>query len=1529
MASVNKNFVVRNGLEVSTNLLYADTDTQRVGIGLTLPEAELHVIGNAIINPQLTVGTLQATANVNTVNLNVTGTSSFNNLASNTLEVASTTTLSGFLDVNNNADVSGQLSFGTISGDGSPLSGIVTQIVAGPGIEISATEDPGKGVVEISSFAPVGKTVFVTQNGDDTNSGLSEADAKRTIKAAASVALTRDTIKIYPGVYVEENPIILNELVSVEGTELRNIVVTPKFPEKDMFYVNNGCHITDLSFIGQDSRDGAAIIALEKLLGTKEDRYFDAARMIRFNLDFIAKEAVEWLHSGYSGFAGNHLEQDAAKKINENIEYIAAETVGFLTGRSAGLGGVGYIGSAGTTFIITDSNSNPTAPVNCEDDIKDVFRALANDLKANSNKRSIGAAKSYFDLDTGDFLHINASDSNGNSVAQATVDAFAFATGIATHIINNQDWSTSASAVGFGTTTFANSNEFGNRGIYQNLSYEPLPGDCDAVISTFENNVGIITNTIQDEITPGAPSGVDTIAGFTTVFGVNLDVFTDCVDDVKDIWQRIIYDATRGGNSESVNAGKAYYNITGLGTEATSFTLIPEILKNPGEVEQTIATLDHSWEIARSVVNNNCYGDLDARAAGIGVTESRYFVKNALYDNHCGIMTVFISDESETDVFVEDADIRPGDPIYFKDLIFGCDLSYRGEVGIGTTTFPSEERQTEFGGSFYGNTFCVFQLPQDDAFFAANPNTFEVLVGPSTIPHYFVNDPDAPALFTGDPQWFVTPPNAGSIEQKAIFNHTNSQVKDISIQKDVSLGCDTFYPQGVNESIAGCKNVVSTLRSLVGVVTTILNDGISNGISTSFPGNRGDGIPYSKTKRVTAATYDNVLGRAVLTIPNLNAEKGDRIEIKDLVFSCDSGGPTIEQIFPSGTYGYRFYIDQVNGDNYTLNVGVSSLPHTYVRGGYVIDRTFDVTTAPYDAATGIVTVTAPGAKIKRGDIVTIKNLTYDCDTGGQAVFPNEAVQTEFGGKFYGFDFKVVDVVTDRLYNATNAQYTHTTGVTTITVTDPGFSVAVDDLVEIRDFEFECNSGAQTTPIYPTGKFGFVFKVYEVNGNDFVINTGIGPFEHTYVSGGTVRNVTYNDGGFITQSPKSDTFTLQVGVSTIGHTHVSNTGYIIPPYSPGVGPITQGPYIRNCTNFVGKSVGMRVDGFDAEPGFENDIGVTGTMSVDSYTQYNQGGIGVSITNGAYSQLVSIFTICDDIAIFTGQGGQCDLTNSNASFGRLGLFSEGVGDYNTKSIYHTTGFVAETAEIEQDTVIVAGVGTYRPYDGQALFFGELFKRVDRLEVVDGGSGYSALVPPQVTIEDPPSDAFGITAEGSVNVDPNTGAITSIDVISDGSQYRGVPVVTIDPPPPGGTQATAQAVMAPIYYYIESATLPYNNGITGISTVVLTSLLNIELARDTPVFFNRVSLQITSSHSFEWVGAGNDINKAKPALGGVVIQENEVVQTGGGIVVYTSTDQAGNFKIGDDLTINQVTGTITGRAFSQSLLQTVTPLIIALGR
>ena len=133
-----------------------------------------------------------------------------------------------------------------------------------------------------------------------------------------------------------------------------------------------------------------------------------------------------------------------------------------------------------------------------------------------------------------------------------------------------------------------------------------------------------------------------------------------------------------------------------------------------------------------------------------------------------------------------------------------------------------------------------------------------------------------------------------------------------------------------------------------------------------------------------------------------------------------------------------------------------------------------------------------------------------------------------------------------------------------------------------------------------------------------------------------------------------------------------------------------------------------------------------------------------------------------------------------------------------------------------------------------------------------------------------------------------------------------------------------MALSYYKVSSATLPHS----GISTVTLTTSLPSKVFSGATAYMNRQSLQITSSHSFEFIGAGNNILTARPSTGGVVIEENEVVMENGGLVIYTSTDQAGNFKIGDGITIDQATGTLSGRVYIKSLFNNVTPFILALG-
>jgi len=55
--AVDKDFVIKNGIQVNENLIYGDADTDRVGIGTTQADKKLVVIGNAEVSTSLSVGT--------------------------------------------------------------------------------------------------------------------------------------------------------------------------------------------------------------------------------------------------------------------------------------------------------------------------------------------------------------------------------------------------------------------------------------------------------------------------------------------------------------------------------------------------------------------------------------------------------------------------------------------------------------------------------------------------------------------------------------------------------------------------------------------------------------------------------------------------------------------------------------------------------------------------------------------------------------------------------------------------------------------------------------------------------------------------------------------------------------------------------------------------------------------------------------------------------------------------------------------------------------------------------------------------------------------------------------------------------------------------------------------------------------------------------------------------------------------------------------------------------------------------------
>ena len=474
------------------------------------------------------------------------------------------------------------------------------------------------------------------------------------------------------------------------------------------------------------------------------------------------------------------------------------------------------------------------------------------------------------------------------------------------------------------------------------------------------------------------------------------------------------------------------------------------------------------------------------------------------------------------------------------------------------------------------------------------------------------------------------------------------------------------------------------------------------------------------------------------------------------------------------------------------------------------------------------------------------------------------------------------------------------------------------------------------------------------------NNPIGLRTDVCLSGQDLRLVTV-----IPNNPTKDVFHVRRGClienlsfagSNISVAHTGAGAVAFPPTDPSKyslsgyiapGPATEGPtgrwkspYVRNCTNFMSKSIGMKINGDHATASI---IGADlKSMVLDSFTQYNEAGIGVSITNSGYAQLVSLFTIASDIAVYVDTGGQCDLTNSNSSFGNYGLYAVGVGRTEF------TGSVLTATTEETDRIVFTDVrdeflAIRKPYDGQALFFklnlddyndtvatgitSAPMKRLLKIDVINGGSGYSILNPPDVAIydintnENIPLGPEGIIAEVSPTVNDG-GSITTVDVVNAGRNYLATQNIGVKI---NGTPTNdLSAVMESIYYTVLEASEPTNIGVT---TVIFNEFVPYTISAGTTFELRRISRILTSGHSFEYIGAGTSINNSTPQGGGVPIKSNEVVALDGAQIPYTSTDQRGNFNIGGGIQINQTTASITGRDFSKAIQAEVTPLILAL--
>ena len=594
----------------------------------------------------------------------------------------------------------------------------------------------------------------------------------------------------------------------------------------------------------------------------------------------------------------------------------------------------------------------------------------------------------------------------------------------------------------------------------------------------------------------------------------------------------------------------------------------------------------------------------------------------------------------------------------------------------------------------------------------------------------------------------------------------------------------------------------------------------------------------------------------------------------------------------------------------------------------------------------------------------------------------------------------------------------------------------------------------------------------------------------------------------------DIFSVNNGVYIANMTfkdHESPAAAIAFPEDGSAGVIYVSPYVQNCTSMTTTGTGMRIDGNHAD-GLKS-------MVADAFTQYNQGGIGIHMLNGGNSQLVSIFTICCDIGFLCETGGFCSITNSNSSFGNIGIKADGVSQqlYAGSLVADSSGSVFTIRNLTQkprvgDAVVfknilgyftvqsatafkVADTDIVQPtYSDQPAWSSVLTREdkilkdkilVDMIDFLnesyptvnfnqpkatrDGGYIIDAVMDDmslgtnyksvqaglayyrataanliatlktetlaaiefikgrvlEILVNDP---AERTTVENNFN--------TILDIVSNGVSVA--PPYVFNPPMSnsnrvnahtiiqanrtfmieegiayisgltydqslcrrdmgfiidavsydmmyGGNSQTAdaadeyystgnlqipeteKAVTIAVFNYLKTicASCLLNTPVTRLNTVVTQNVsyppaTSAEVTESNKLFnivtnlienaysstititekvtsivpsganvsFYQYSLVSSSGHTFEWVGSGTNVNTALPYLGGVPIQENEVVMENGGKVYFTSTDQRGDFRIGEELVIKRDTGVISGRTFTKSLFAVMTPYILAIG-
>ena len=672
-----------------------------------------------------------------------------------------------------------------------------------------------------------------------------------------------------------------------------------------------------------------------------------------------------------------------------------------------------------------------------------------------------------------------------------------------------------------------------------------------------------------------------------------------------------------------------------------------------------------------------------------------------------------------------------------------------------------------------------------------------------------------------------------------------------------------------------------------------------------------------RTYAVNAFQYDGGSGIGTITVgaAMTGITAGDKVRLDNLKLTCPGYSGFTTDIYPDGTraLGNDFTVGTViTPQSFSFQCGVSTFQHVYVSGGTV----FVGITSSYFPSTVLGSYFNINEVVDNNTFtvnVGVSTISHTYDSEGTVINLSPAVVRLSASEFVEQTPIVVPPFTSVVGSTLRSSMIRpAAGMSDDGVTDNnrGSLFQLSDSTTIQGLNFKGMVGFNYDPDNPT------------------------QLEYSSVRTG-------------------------VGSTACGRYFAFN------PVSP---ILNKSPYVKDCTAFGDPPTGddARITGEGAGIGCLIDGGVhaTGfrTMVFDAFTNVLSDGAGFILDKGAGAEIVSSFTYYAKWGYYSGGGSRIRAVGGNNSYGDYAVISSGFNTAETPRTARlfggrmdiTTGSITNTCAVG-NTMIGETSGAYATYindqtAADRVYF-KYFPGYGDPGIGGGGTGIGTTC----FVKGEQISFIGSGTTGALQVQNVAGAVSGqkgVIMELDLADNSNLPLVG----DAVGFTTTAAGVGsdrledAPRYYIVNAVTgfqtnYTQNRGSlpTPEGPVTYSGRLTITISPEKGIgtydtrlsgvttegnllshggsfleFRSKFSNARLTGHDFLSVGVGNKVETNYPDVDEAnVVQGNETNTYGPGKVFYVSTDQGGNFRVGDLFAVNQLTGaaTLDASAFNLS--------------